>query len=376
MDHLKIKEYKKKLDAKYPLYTSAIEKSKSEEEKHLLHEAFLKDAKADMDKAFINLSAELKQLKMTDVLSSINVEHDKDQIQKVITSLQANSSTTNPSETIAILLQPQLLEKLIHAEGHDIEVQVQKILDGVERLSNMTDDDAIAVSLQIVGFSAAAIGLIAGSVTLYQLLTLSGAFTVSATLAGVVAATVAVVTAIAAFVVLAVLIPIIYFMKKPAVCMVLLINELDGGPALKNNSLEFIDSHNVHGKPTLITTPIPGAYYSPNGTYAYSGLFSTSKRDEALIGTQCGFQFKCEYKSSKGTKEISFAFGVENPLTSIYKDNNCYCGFDISAEEAAQNTDKNNKQTYAAENEDGIKLSIKCNSKGGSVAYYIARVYV
>jgi len=86
----------------------------------------------------------------------------------------------------------------------------------------------------------------------------------------------------------------------------------------------------------------------------------------ALYGTQYGFTYKY--------KNINLSFGVECPLTSIYVDNNCWCGVGTSSKEAAEQTDKQNKQVWKASG-DGISLSIEVNSGSGSIAYYLARAY-
>ena len=382
MKESQFKAYRERFEIQHPEQAFALSNAKTDEERYIIHNNFLAEAKEDMEHAFTNLNSQLNSTEVSNVLAAVSTKHDQQGIEKILTSLKANLSADRTDETSVVLLRPSLLATLVDATGQDIEIELHKILDSVERLSHMTDDDAIEVSLQIVGFSAAAVGIVAGAVTLYQLLMLSGSFTVSATLAGMLAATVAIVVAVAAFIILAVLIPLLYFMNKPAVCMVLLINELNGGPNLESNSLVFVDDYNRSGKPTLLTNPIPGAYYSPKGIYAYSGLFSTSKRDQALEGTSYGFKLECEYSvdgngaSGAATKQLSLAFGVENPLTSIYGGNNCYCGFDISAKEAADKTNDKNVLAWSDENTDGIKISIKCNSKGGSIAYYIARVFV
>lgn len=187
-----------------------------------------------------------------------------------------------------------------------------------------------------------------------------GAVETAAAYAGVTAATVALVCAIAIVVIIAILIPIIYFMQKPANCIVLLINELDDKIIFKND-------YNIHGKPTLNTTPIPKAVVIPGvTTVATAGFIATEKRENALFGTQYGFTFTY--------KETELTFGVECPLTSLYADNNCYCGIGISAKKAANTTNYKNVQSWEDSN-DEIKISIKCNSKSGSIAYYVARAY-
>ncbi|WP_438712156.1 hypothetical protein ACSTS3_06955 [Aquimarina muelleri] len=380
MNATKINELKEKFEMVYPEYARTLSEASSDEERYVIHDELMKEAKTKIKDAYKKLDLELKKKEVNELFKTVDAKHNEAGIKELITKLKRDIAKSSTDETVPVVLKPQLLASLVEASGDQIETEVQKMLDGLERLSNMTDDDAIAVSLEIIGFSAVAIGTIAGAVTLYQLITLSGYFTVSTVVAGVVAATVAVVIAIAAFIALCIFLPFLYFMKKPAMCIVFLINELDGGPGLDDNAIDFVDSYNRSGKPTLLTSPVPGAYISEYGTYAYGGLYATSKRDDALLGTSFGMEFKCSYGVSgpgetKEKDNVTFAIGVENPLTSIYGGNNCYCEFDISAKEAADMTNKNNALTWSASNSLGLKLSIKCNSKGGSVAYYIARLY-
>ncbi len=375
MDAQKIKYYRARLQETFPEQTGKILAARSDEEQIAIYSEIVASARDDLRAKVTALNAEIQRTNVETLLSSLSGDHDRQNIAGAFETMKYFSELADTSQTAVVALNPDLLATLNSATGSAIEVQVQKLLDGVERLSKMTGNDAIQTALEIVGFSSVAVGAVAGAVTFYQLVTLSGAFTVSCTVAGVVAATVAVVVAIAAFIVLSVLIPIIYFMQKPAVCVVFLINELNGGADLKGNKIDFVDDYNVSGKPAVITSSIPGSYISPNGTYAYGGFFLTTKRDNALVGTQYGFRLQCAYNpsgKSTDTKTVSFAFGVECPLA--IGSNNCYCGFDITAQTAAENTDSEDKLSYKATNSDGITLTINCNSGSGSVAYYVASV--
>lgn len=273
--------------------------------------------------------------------------------------LKKNNLTGQESDqTAAIPLSQETYETLIAATGDTIKNQLHVIIDGLQRLQNMEDDDPGIVTAQILVAGALGIGALSTSSIIASLV--SGAIEATAAYAGVTAATVSVVCAIAVLVIVVILIPIIYFMEKPANCIVLLINELD-------KPLVFQEQYNVHGKPTLLTTPIPNGVVIPKvGTYPVAGLIASQKDDEALVGAQYGFTMKYE--------DVTLAYGMECPLTGIYVDNNCYCAFGQSAQTAAENTDSENKQFYEA-TQDNLKLSIRCNSGSGSIAYYIARAY-
>jgi uncharacterized protein with PIN domain len=376
MNEQQIAEYRARFEKRYPQQAKSLATASSVEEQIVIQDRLIAEARRHVRQMLSALDLELRSTDLATLLSALDTRHDKDKISQAMASLKSSLAAGDTAEGNVFSLNPATLAIFTNARGNRIEIEIDKFIHGLEWLSTMTDNDAIQVSLSIIGFGAVAVGAVAGVVTLAQLLTLSGTFTVSATVAGVVAASVAVVTAVAAFIALSLLLPIMYLAAKPAVCMVLLINELTGGEDLAGNKLVFGKDHNVHGKPTLLTTPLGGAYVSPMGTYAYGGFFSTEKATMAIIGTQYGFTMNCQYSpdgSTSNTRPLSVAFGVTCPLA--LGSNKCYCAFGVSAEEAARLVDSNGEQGCSVSNADGVKLTINCNSPSGSVAYFIARVY-
>jgi hypothetical protein len=308
----------------YPEYAKLLDSARSQKEVEKLREQFLLEARQNLANV---LGKDVSELSGTD-------------------------------ETAPVALTKKQYELLINATGDTIEQQLHVILDGTSRLKKMEKDDAATVTAQIVLSGLVGLGAVAVKAAQSELV--AGAVEAAAAYAGVEAATVGLVCAIATVVIVAVLIPIIYFMEKPANCIVLLINDLD-------DDLTFKGDHNVHGKPMLMTTPIPPAVVIPNhGKVSTAGFIATEKRENALVGTQYGFTFLYG--------DTSLSFGVDCPLTGIYVDNNCYCGVGIDAKTAAENTDSENKTSYEASGE-GVSLSIRCNSGSGSIAYYVARAY-
>lgn len=274
------------------------------------------------------------------------------------------TSSSDTDQTIPISLGHEQYEKLINARGNEIHVQIQLILDGLDRLRNMADTSSpAAVTAQIIGFGSLAVGLAAG-LTTFNVLTgaalVTEAVTISASLAGVVAVGVGAVVAGAALLVGLILIPFIYYMVKPAICILFLINELD-------KEIVFKEEYNIHGKATLITDKIGKSVSVPTDDgiqkFTNGGLFSTSKRDGALVGAQYGFVMKY--------KNLDLSFGVECPLNGK---NNCYSAFNKTAKQVAELTEKNVLQ-YHEITQDEITLSIRANSGSGSVAWYVARAY-
>jgi len=286
----------------------------------------------------------------------------REELQKLKDTSADATSNDDVDQTIPVTLEPETFRNLTNARGNDIHVQVQFILDGLERLSKMGDTaNPKLVTAQIIGFGSLAVGLLAGAATFTYLLNaaiITEAVTISAALAGVIAVGVSAVVTAAAILIGLILVPIIYFMVKPAVCVIFLINELD-------SEITFLEDHNIHGKPTLLTNKIGRSIdFGDGDIYTNGGLFSTSKRDNALYGTQYGFTMT--YKD-----KFRLTFATECPLTG---DNNCYCSLDDTAHSAAAKTTDINRQYYET-SKDGIKLSIRCNSSSGEVAWYVARAF-
>ncbi len=376
MNKQKIAHYKARFEEFYPQQAKSLAAAKSVEEQIVIYERIISEARDRVRQAVSALDLQVRTTDLATVLSALDARHDKDKVSQAFIALKDSLAAGDTSETAMVPLNPATLALLTNARGSRIEIEVQKILDGVDRLSKMTDNDAIEVSLEIIGFGAVSFGVGAGLYTLYQLMALDGYFTFSATVSGIIAIGVAATVAIATFVVLSVLIPILYFMNKPAVCMVLLINELTGGDDLKGNEIRFADDYNVDGKPTLLTSSIKGAYISPVGTYAFAGFFASSKASSALIGTQYGFTFSCQYNPrglTSSTKPLSFGFGVACPLA--IGSNKCYCDFNITAKQAALRVADEGSLGSSATNADGVKLVVNCNSPSGSIAYFVARIY-
>jgi len=309
---------KKKFRVAFPKQSQLLESAKSQDEIDKLHVKFIDEAKENIRKA------------------SVPVD-----------------------QTSPITLTSEQYENLIDATRGQIKNQVHDLIDVLTRLQHLTSNQLGAATAMMVGSGIMCIG---GPIVIsaFKAAMAGGAVEAEAVAAGVEALTVTSLIAIVSFIIIVVLIPIMFYMQKPANCIVLLINELD-------DEITFLDDYNVHGKPQLMTTPIAKALHLGDlGTFTTCGLIATSKRDSSLVGTQYGFTMKYG--------DIRLSFGVENPLTAIYTDNNCFCAINESAKYVAEKTDKHNKQRWSVTKDD-ITLSIKCNSGSGSTAYYIARVY-
>lgn len=269
-----------------------------------------------------------------------------------------------PNGYAPIALKPEQVQSLISASGDQIKVRMDTLMQSIELLQNYeNDEEMMGVQMSLAGMAAITVSAI--PVVAAKLL--EGIVEITAIIEGIAAASPAAIIAAVGIIVILIVIPIIYFITKPAMGCILLINELE-------EDLEYTDSSFTHGKLTGYTETIPKCIIvpqsdgSPAHVYAASGFYTGSKIDYALIGVQAGFTLAG--KSSGKT----FSFGFDCPLSSMYVDNNCYCSVGGSAEDAAQKTDDNNKQEWKDE-KDGYGIEIKCNSPSGSVAYYIARIY-
>ncbi|WP_109436820.1 hypothetical protein [Aquimarina sp. AU119] len=309
----------------FPEYAKQLDTAKTQQDIDKLQEQFILDAKQNLAKV---LGKDVSKLTATDQTASMPLGADQYEILK-------------------------------NATGDSIKTQLMVLIDGLNRLKGMDDDgDPGLVTAQILLSGALGIGGISTTSVIGSLA--SGATASIAALTGVTVATVAVVVAIIGLVIVSIIIPIIYFILKPASCIILLINELD-------KPLTFKNDYNVHGKPRLMTTPIKNGIILPEyGTYPVSGFFVTEKSQNALVGTQYGFVMNYD--------DMDLAFGVQNPLSSIYEDNNCYCAIGETAKNVAIETQKSNKQEYTT-TKNGIGLSIRVNSGSGSIAYYVARAF-
>lgn len=325
-------QLKKRFRDSFPKEYELLELAKTQQEIDELHERFVEKAREDLRTALKN-----------DGVSDEDIH---------------TLSTTPVDETAAFPVTPERYESLIDARKGQIQNEVHALIDVLTRLQKLHSNELGLAAATLVISGMLAISGLAIRPAFAALF--AGETEAAAVVAGVTTLTMVSLIAIVTFLIIIVLIPILFYMQKPANCVVLLINELD-------KEIIFAGDHNIHGKPKLMTTPIHQAVIIPGyGTYAVCGLIATAKTKNAFYGTQYGFTMKY------GNTRLSF--GVENPLTSLYKDNNCYCEIDTSAEDVAKKTDHHNKQEWVT-NKGGITLSIRCNSGHGSTSYYIARAY-
>lgn len=255
-----------------------------------------------------------------------------------------------------IALTPGQYASMIKANGDSIQVQITAILKTAQIVQTDWSNEQAAAQFIVGGLT----GITKQGIDAFGKDIKENLKMLEAVIAGIKAVGVPGIVAVVALIIVAIIVPILYFMLKPASCFVALLNETE-------DSLKWVGDVNIHGKPVVRTEEIPRSLLIGEDRYVACGMIQTDKKDGALFGTQYGFT----YNSVHGNA----SFGVECPLTSIYVDNNCYCAIDSTAESVATITDEKNVLSSSASKPDpNMDISIKCNSPSGYVAYYVARV--
>lgn len=330
MGQATIFKLKKRFQKSFPREAELLSEAKTQDDIDTLHQQFIEEHKQQ----FI---IELKKSGVSD--ETIGTMSEQDDIVD------------------SIALTSEMYETLINAKDDTIENKIHVIMDGLERLKKTKGLNAGVVTAIITTCGIVSVRFVSTTAVFRAIM--NGEPEIVAALSGVIIDVAAVVAAVLYLIVL-LLIPIIYFSMKPANCVILLINELD-------KDLVFKEGHSVHGKIAFKTTTIPASVIDPEGQrHVAAGFFATKKDSRAYYGTQYGFVMK--YGS------FDLAFGVENPLTNLYKHNNCFCRINDSAKDIAEKTDKHNVQ-FSWHIDENITISIRCNSGSGSTSYYIARAY-
>lgn len=265
----------------------------------------------------------------------------------------------NDDDGLAIQLRPEKYGEFVNARGSDIETKMLLLLDSLSRLQDVdkSNTDAVVATIIYGGLSAVTASAIA---YITKLVTDSAMELLPAAFATVEFCTTSTIVTAVCVVVVMLIIPLIYFVEKPAVCIALVINEL-------RQDLVFTEDYCVHGKRVTTTSRIPKITKLASGDTLYSaGLFASQKKDSALIGTQYGFTLK-----QQDIDKVKFSFGMGCPLAQ--GKNNCAVGFDQTAKSIAEDADRYQKQSDS-QVKDEYELAINCNSASGSVAYYVVRV--
>lgn len=276
---------------------------------------------------------------------------------KNLRTAMSNGMLKEGEEAFVTNIKQKDYERMLKARGSDIEYRVTKVLNSIETAKKAMDsgDAETAAALMLAG---GVVALGAEACAMCGMAYKAGATTYAAALKALTSCWQGVLL-IASFIVTLVLIPIIYFIQKPATTVILLINDVD-------ETILMIDKVNKHGKQLGFAKEIDPTDDGAPGRNV--GGFIATKKDGALIGTTTGYHFQLE------DSKKDFYIGVECPLSSLYGDNNCACSATGSAKEIADTTNSKNIQEDECSNGE-YKCSIRCSGKGGSIAFYIARIY-
>lgn len=261
---------------------------------------------------------------------------------------------------IPAIIIDETYKAMVEAENGDIKYYITYFLNTLQLVKPYLDNDDLEMVAKyfILGeiFTLTSFGIsvylnaLAKGVTTFE----ACASTLVSTAGGV--------ASIVTFVVVTALIPIIYFMEKPAVTIMMFINDL-------KHDIWMVDSHCKHGK---ILSKIKEIKSGAKVDSHLAGVYTSSKRDDALVGSTVAYKFQVR-KSGKAAKD--FYIGLECPLSSLYGGNCCYASFKAdNLSSVCDAVHDKQEKTYHIE-EDGYAIDIRCNSKSGSVAYYIGRIY-
>ena len=327
---------KERFEKLYPQQAQAFKNAKNDDEILLLKDQFVGEA--------INrLLAEIEKANLKDTINP--------------------SILKDTNETVAVILTEKKYQDLINARGRAIETELVKLFDGVERLKELGTHDTEAIVYGLTTFGLGALGFVMSVDLVNNILVglgLSEAIFTTLTTLG------ATIINIVVDIVVLSIIPLIYFMVKPAACNFVIINDLGVDLVIEAEKV-------VHGKVNVKTREIP-ARSKMSKIVRSGGIWSTQKRDAALYGSQYGVVLKQE-KGQFGEDEpdnTRFAIAVECPLAD--GKNSCAVGINKTVDEISDEVDTHRKQDVSASN-GTYGIEMRCNSGSGSLAYYVCRIF-
>lgn len=333
MEHT-ISDLKIRLKKWYPDEINAFENAKSDEEI------------IDLQKKFVSQAKEKLIL----------------ELQKTNTDSKILSALRSTDETLAAIITEQLYQTLCNARNEQIQTELVKLFDEVERLKNMGSQDIEVLTYAMINGGLVALGIGMATDLILNLLAglgLGEAIFTALTTLGMSG------FGIVVDIVILAIIPIFYFMAKPAACIFVVINDLDTDLVIDSEKV-------IHGKINVKTTRIPAAYKIKNIVRS-GGIWSTQKKDAALYGSEYAVVLKQE-KSSSGSEpdDTKFAIGVECPLAS--GNNSCAVGINKTVDQIGKEVDDYRRQEVFDDN-GTYKMEMRCHSAHGSIAYYVCRIY-
>lgn len=258
-------------------------------------------------------------------------------------------SLSSKDDAIAVpslLLKTDEWNSLKDANGATIKHICEQLIGTLNLISRFKEDHDITVQLWIGGL----VSFMESAITICVTGLKAGAETIQAALLAVAASNTAMI-AVSVAVIALIVIPFLYFMFKPANCIILVSNNTD-------ENLLYQDSHFAHGKFSFFTEKISKRVILGEASIV-AGFFGAEKCSCALVGSRCGFTLKGENSNTL------FSFGAVNPLTGS---NGCWCGIGKSAKIAADSVEESCLDMTDSGNT--CTIQIRAHSGSGSIAYF------
>ncbi len=264
-----------------------------------------------------------------------------------------------------ILVGQATCDLLVNSREKNIGVNICKLLETQQQLQQQLSNQASLSDKEIVEIvsdclSATLHGVAASLAIASGIVGMTGVGTVAVPILSIVAG----LTAILDVVICQVILPLIKWFIKEAVCFMLLINKT-------NKNIKMVEGCDAHGHSESMTREITKIMVADSmdsnvtKNYVYSaGIYFTKKNSGALYGTKYGMQFKLIEDNT------TFAVGVECPLNGP---NKCYVAFNETARQAADGTQKKKSQ-YAHASNDRYVIEQRCDTKESECAFFITTI--
>ena len=257
-----------------------------------------------------------------------------------------------------IMVGQSTCDLLVNSRGDEIAVNIMELLESQQQLQQKLSNPDSLSGEEIVKIVSKCLSVTLGGIAATTSIALGiMSITVVGTIpAGIVSGVIALLDVLICQIVL----PLIKWFVKEAVCFMLLVNKT-------NKNIKMVEGCDAHGHSESMTREISKIEVESNDAknHVYSvGLYFTKKNKGALYGTKYGMQFNLIEDNTK------FAVGVECPLNGP---NKCYVAFNQTARQAADGTQKKKSQ-YASASNDCYVIEQRCDTKESEIAFFITTI--
>ena len=317
-------------EARFPDYAKRMKKAAAKGSQHDEYEKIVEEARHAYQKACVQTRG------LTNAVSLANGNDDEEGLPP-------------------LGLNEDLYTYLRDARNGDIKIGITQVLKLLEIAEDYKNPDEFAGLLLTGGIFA----LTGAAIAEFYTLALEGATTVAACI-GALSANFSTILLAIGIVVLVIAIPILYFLAKDAITILLLINDTrykisHTEPYCKHGDMK--QEAGYIGRPML-------------SNYVPCGMYIASKPILSGYGAMTGYHFYTDPFDETVDPKKDCYIGVECPAAGS---NNCYCSFEGSKMDIAEMTNEKNVQSCSCSSGD-YYLEVNCNSKKGGTAYYIARI--